>query len=244
MIQKGFVMKFHIINQQVECVPNEKPEPLFQMKLTDNMDLFYVIQRFKRGRSKNQQHTLGDNCPFLYGLKQLDGLSVASQYQSIFYQYATRVVQTHFQSHFPFDYIVLLPSSHGISQHWVKMLGYDVPIVHHILRKKTNGEIKQEINQLYVEKQIDRKIHHIITQNCMADDDLFSLKNIPVPYREWIKPFALSDCQNHDLKGKSVLLVDDICSSGASLLIAANLLQQHHDTKSISALTLFGKVPK
>lgn len=236
-------MKFHITeNQQVICEPSPKQKSLIQITLTQNMNLFYVIQRFKRGRSKNQQSSLGDNCPFLYGLKQLDGLSVTQQYQDIFYRFATEKVQQHFHENFPFDYIVLLPSSHDITQNWAEQLGYDIPILNNILRKKFNYEIKQEIDQLYQTKQIDKKIYTIITQKCIMDNDVFALKHIPIPYRPWIKPLALNPLTDHDLNGKRLLLMDDICSSGTSLLIANEILRQTYDIDRLDALTLFGKI--
>lgn len=237
-------MKFHIINQQVQCIPNKTIPPLSKMSLRENMDLYYVIQRFKRGRSKNQIPVLGDNCPFLYGLKQLDGLRVTPEYQTIFYEIATECVKQYFQAAFPFDYMVLLPSSHQISHYWATQLAYPAPILSHILRKKTNQEIREEVFQLYQEKQMNQKIYEIITQNCAENHAVFSLKNIPVPYRKWTKPFALNNTENIDLNGKNILLVDDICSSGTSLLMAADLLQQQYQPHKIDALTLFGKVPK
>ena len=236
-------MGFKIVHQTVQCVPSEKPQTLHQIQLSHDVDLYYVVPRFKRGRSKNQVAVLGDNCPFLYGLKQLDGLSVEPQFRAMFYEIATQSVRQHFQNHLPFDYLVLLPSSHSICQDWVAQFDYDVPVLNHIFRKKHVGEIQEEMNFLYQNGKVNQKIYEIITQKCGAAQDIFSLKHIPVAYRRWVQPFALNQQENTDLSGKRILLVDDICSSGSSLLQAADLLKQAYCVQQIAALTLFGKVP-
>lgn len=237
-------MKFHINDyQQVECTPGTDIPQLSEITLAKGLSLFSVIKRFKQGRSKTKKHLSGDNCPFLYGLKNLDGLSVAPEYQQLFYQISTQSVRQYFRDGFPFDCIMLLPSSHGISRYWVEQFGYDVPVLSDVLRKKTNQEIKQEVAQYYENRQIDKKIYEIIVRNCEDDEAVFSLKNVPVQYRAWVKPFALSP-HAYNLSGRKILLVDDICSSGTSLVIAADLIRQYHYPAEIAALTLFGKVPK
>lgn len=236
-------MKFHITpNKQVICELSQTPKPLTQIPLTENINLFYVIQRFKHGRSKHQT-LLGDNCPFLYGLKQLDGLYVEQQHKDMFYQFAVETVQQYFQDNFPFDCIVLLPSSHTITNDWAKQLPYDIPIYDNIFKKKFNYEVKQEVIQLYEDGKIEKKIHEIIIEKCIADNNIFSLKHIPVSYRQWIKPFKLHPNMTHNFNDKRILLVDDICSSGRSLVIAHDILLQTYDQiKDINALTLFGKI--
>ena len=242
-------MRHTISNNIVHLVPSEKEAHLIQ-KSHDAYQVYSVIQRFTQGRTKNQKRPAGDNCPILYAMKGRDELTILQEDVNLLYEYAKNLIQNHFQSHFPYDALILLPSSCNIAVKIGEIINllYGTLIIKDSFLKKTVSEVKDDLYTMLRKNEISRATFSSLLSNLKDEnnDDLVTIKVISMKNRSYVKPFKFSNDSNFKSSLEELssdLIIDDIMSSGASINCAIHLLKgQYMNIAQVDVLTLFSSL--
>lgn len=232
-------MEFAInTKKQLSIIIPEQPTLLFKSSWEKSSSQYSIFKRFQTRRSRGKH--LGDNCPILYALKTLQGLSVSKDTRNSFFAYVEKCIKYHFKDNFPFDVLIVMPSKHDIGTTIANIISqnYKVHVITNYFSKNTPREALNEINKMDIpvsikdslKASIDRDMHNL------------SLKNIHTKYRKYV-PILVTKNTWVPVLSEKVLLIDDIVSSGSTLKLARDLILQHSpQLKTVESLVLFGKL--
>lgn len=238
-------VKFTVRNREVIILSSAEPK-IAEMKWGDN-PLYSIIERTKEKRTKKGHgHIPGDNCPMLYAMKQADNLWVHTDTENRLYNYARLSIDNHFgRDDFSFDAIVTMPSKHDIGLKIAKIFEelFDTKTIDNLFVKRSASEAIQMVLSSQLDEKIKQSIKTALSRNKL---NKLELKNVDTKYRKFVPVLKLSDSVSNQMDSiDSVLLVDDILSSGSTLDNARKLLQKHYpNVKHIGILTLFGPLSK
>lgn len=204
----------------------------------DSSFLYYVVKREKLREKRGKP--LGDNCPLLYAIKGNDNLHIENKDLFLFYDYVERALIHHFENNFGHDLIIPAPSSCSVSEAVANILHY------HFKSKILNLEdyvrkLSKEEVIAYVNDNLNDTLQQSINNNLYHKSD-FKLKYIKPKDRKSLPPiFKFNNKQELQKKGdfKNIILVDDIYSSGKTLMSLKYELKTIYPNATISALTLF-----
>ncbi len=209
------------------------------------LDVFSVFTRLKASsqeRRNRQGRKLGDNCPMIYALKGKEGL--ATGYRSVreMLLVGEQILKQHF-SYGLAPVIVCIPSSHSIVRHIATQLQkhLGLRIVDGLLSKASVASAICDLDRAIKASTAyrDRKDLQNIRQT-LSKQQVLALKDVHTRYRHFIQPIELGPHPvNQPLP--SILLVDDLVSSGTSLIAAKNVLRSNKQGMDFRALTLFSK---
>lgn len=211
-----------------------------------DLDVFSIFTRLKatsRERRNRSVRLIGDNCPMIYALKGKDKLTTGYRSVREMLLVGTQVVQQNFTCAKD-TVIVCIPSSHTIVGHLAKQLGkhLQLQVVEGLLSKASVRSAVADIEHAiklskdYKErKDLQNILQHVKKQ------EVFALKDVPPGYRHLIAPVVIG---SNLVKSPytSILLVDDLVSTGSSLITAKNVLRSNKQGKDFTALSLFSKV--
>ena len=219
---------------------------------------------FKRTYNKSRKPSVGDNCPMLYALKNMNNLR--TNFRSVYLLYIeflkiVDLILTEECNHW--DVIIILPSSSLLTKRFAERLAKKMTIqmpdifLLEPFKKVTFEDVNSDLNYLKVnnliksqaQTNIRQDIKKFIKKNNIPLGSSFQMKAIDKKYRHHIKPFKLKDL-NEDImlklsECKKILLVDDMLNSGTSIISArsllADLLSKDIKNIEIGSMTLFSK---
>lgn len=212
----------------------------------DVMSIFTRLKATSRERRDREVRQIGDNCPMIYALKGKDGLSTG--YRSVREMLlvgAEIVLQAHQASPWPNDTVVVcVPSSHSIVGHVARQIErlLKFPIADGLLSKASVASAVADLesaialSKTYREQKDLRNILQFVKKQ-----QVLALKDVSTRYRHLIQPVGLGPNPVQSPHA-SILLVDDLVSSGTSLIAAKNVLLTNKQGKDFTALSLFSRV--
>ena len=146
-----------------------------------------------------------------------------------------------------------MPSSHKIVERFAKKINRRTPtnciLINNIFTKKTFREVYSDLEDIPLTPEHKKNI--IALRRSLEKDlnrnpnKIFSMKDVETKDRMYICPLKIDLTQIdkiQQLRGKSILLVDDLLASGTTLTSAYNLLIDLEISNEIEALCLLGKV--
>jgi hypothetical protein len=209
------------------------------------LSIFTRLKATSRERRDRAVRQIGDNCPMIYALKGKDGLTTG--YRSVREMLlvgAEIVAQAHQASPWSSDtVIVCVPSSHSIVGHVARQLErlLKFPIVDGLLSKASVASAIADLERAVARSQNyqERKDLRNILRN-VTKQEVLALKDVSARYRHLIQPMVLGP-KPVTSPHASILLVDDLVSSGTSLIAAKNVLLTNGQGTDFTALSLFSK---
>lgn len=203
--------------------------------------LFTRIKNSAKGRRDRQHRLIGDNCPLLYALKQKDGLLTNFASVRMLLESAHQIL-AQIAEITSANTIIYIPSSYSLSKIVAKRCAraLSADLTNGVFLKTTKLEAYDMLRRAEQNGNISttdkRKLEYRLKKS--AD---FSLKDIPVPFRQHFTPLCLSQAFNETPRGK-VILVDDLLASGRTLSVAASLIRPMANVNSVEAICLFSNV--
>lgn len=226
-------------------ITTEKGNPKI-LKVENNygyIEVFSIFTRLKDA-SKDRRHRdirkIGDNCPLIYALKGKDNLITNHSTIRELLDVGGKIVKKNF-SITGEEVIVCAPSSHSLVLHIAHKVGdlLKLPVHTNILKKVSVASAIVDLQNAtrgcttYAErKEILNQIEILKKQTS------FSLKEISTKHRHLINPVGLSN----KIKSDTIIIIDDLVSSGTTLIAAKNLLKSSQCCSSVRALSLFSNM--
>lgn len=204
-----------------------------------------VTSIFARTKGKRDINTPGDNSPMLYVLKGLHDLHTRRRDIGMLYASFREILPAYVGAGFQWDWIVSLPSSSPVCSRFAeRVLKHTQQGVcqHNALVKITAVEVLRSVDDLKI-KAADKTvlktdIFRFISNN--GEEAPFQIKSIRrVKLRKHINPLTWGRVSATP-PPRGILLIDDMVTSGASLVNAEAILKHRYPLAHIEALTLFG----
>lgn len=202
----------------------------------EGLDVHYI---FSRNKTHNKD---GDGNPLIYAMKSIKNFKIVPMYRTKVIARATTITHSICEP-LAFDAIVLVPSSNGFAREIAEIAAAatGAPIVEpDFIRKKTLREMYEQYSDKPSTLTNSEEKHY--NQQLSAwksfPGKTFSMKEVPPQIRHLFTPFTISHVCD-DVTEKNILLVDDILSSGSSILSAANVCRTSGAT-SVTGLCFLG----
>ncbi|REE67454.1 hypothetical protein [Pantoea ananatis] len=204
-----------------------------------------VTSIFARTKGKRDISAPGDNSPMLYVLKGLHDLHTRRRDIGMLCASFRKILPAYVNGGFQWDWIVSLPSSSTVCSRFAEQvlkLTQQGICQHNALVKITAVEVLRSVDVLQIKSAektvIKTDIYRFIGNH--GEDAPFQIKSIRrVKLRKHINPLTWGRvCATPPPKG--ILLIDDMVTSGASLVSAEAILKHRYPLARIEALTLFG----
>lgn len=215
--------------------------------VSKNFSGIKVTSVFARTKSRRGRDSIGDNCPMLYALKGMRNLKTGYRSFLMLYQNYNLIMSQIVAESRPqglWDCIIPIPSSSNLpslmARSAARHAGYGA--VHaDLLAKVSARQVMESIDLLKVESKSKAKLRanvkHFIREH--DENTAFQLKSVDKKLRKHLCPFSLA--QPFVGAGPHrILLVDDMVTSGTSIVSAGNLLLAKYPGVHIDAITLFG----
>ncbi len=194
----------------------------------------------------------GDGNPLIYALKGKKGFSITLKECGKFNPNIS-VILDRLILQKNYEVILTMPSSHKIVERFAKKINRRTPtnciLINNIFTKKTFREVYSDLEDIPLTPEHKKNI--IALRRSLEKDlnrnpnKIFSMKDVETKDRMYICPLKIDLTQIdkiQQLRGKSILLVDDLLASGTTLTSAYNLLIDLEISNEIEALCLLGKV--
>lgn len=194
--------------------------------ITQSAGNLLVYSVFRRIRTSSVK---GDGNPLIYALKKKNGYTIEMvdvvAFLPHFYEIMSKLIP-----HCSMDYVIPIPSSSTVAAMFAKRAArvFNSSLETTILQKKTNREVCADIDLLLrgrslpASEEKDLKAQRAILGRSLSS--YFSMKQVDHKLRKHFSPFKLKSPEKVP-QGKSILLVDDLLSSGSSLSCARDLLK-------------------
>lgn len=213
--------------------------------ILQNLEDLEVYSIFRRVKTKRDR--LGDGNPLIYALKGTNGYSIdinsITSFLPEFYAILPKVA--------PFvtsSCVLPVPSSSKVASMFARRVArcLAVPQAPFDVTKKLHRSVCGDLDLLFRSGSVatrDRKklraIRHELGRSLSTT---FSMKLVESHLRKYFSPFVIRH-PDQVPAGSSVLVVDDLVSSGASLRAARDLLKSHGvvDVKFLSLLSSTGR---
>lgn len=204
-----------------------------------------VTSIFKRTKGRRDRNDPGDNSPMLYALKGLHDLKTTySSIKALDTNY--KEILDRFMQGNEWDCIIPLPSSSKLTVLLAKSIQRHTKLgvcYTHALRKITAQSAIDNLRELQISSRdksaLRDSIKRFIRQH--GEDTEFQMKYIKeVGLRKYINPMMWGHLPAGTTPPNKILLVDDMVTSGASLLSALDVIQHRYPHSDVQALTLFG----
>lgn len=171
-----------------------------------------------------------DGNPFIYALKSKDGYKITNRelhrFKPSFYTILTKIIE-----HKTVDYILPMPSSHPIAHYLARRLARatDATVIDDFFCKQTTGNIIATFDLASVKPAHKKDVKkQLAAYRKMPANTLVSLKKIPNKIRCYFPPLVLNPGNTVTVDIENVLLVDDLLSTGTTLLSAKRLLRSRN----------------
>jgi len=226
-----------LVNTSLDANPNYH-------KLND----LIVHSVFKRLYSRQG----GDGNPLIYALKGQKGFSITLKECGKFNPNISAILDRLMQKK-DYEVILTMPSSHKVVEIFAKKINRRTSdrciLINNIFTKKTFREVYADLQDLPLTPKykkdiiaLRRSLEKELSRN---PNKIFSMKEVATKDRMFIRPLKIDLTQIdkiQEIKGKSILLVDDLLASGTTLTSANNLLRDLEISENIEAICLLGKL--
>ena len=226
-----------LVNTSLDANPNHH-------KLND----LIVHSVFKRLYSRQG----GDGNPLIYALKGQKGFSISLKECGKFNPNISKILHRLMHEK-DYEVILTMPSSHKVVERFAKKINRisknHCILINNIFSKKTILEVYSDLQDLPLTPKykkdiiaLRRSLERDLTNN---PNKAFSMKEVATKDRMFIRPLKIDPTQIEkvtEMKGKSILLVDDLLASGTTLTSAYNLLKEMEVSEQIEAICLLGKL--
>lgn len=167
-----------------------------------------------------------DGNPFIYALKRINGFRISNKelykFKSSFYTILASSLSGH-----KIDFILPMPSSHPIANYLANRISRltGATVINDYFLKQTTSGILNNFNHNHVEdKHKSEVLKQLASYQKLPANSQISLKKIPNKIRFYFPPLVLNPKYiAHTVTG-SVLLVDDLLSTGTTLVSAKSLI--------------------
>ncbi|EPZ2570087.1 phosphoribosyltransferase [Salmonella enterica subsp. enterica serovar Kiambu] len=223
------------------CVTTPEGNPV-ELMLTATLK---VTSIFARTKGKRERTDPGDNSPMLYVIKQLDDLKTNRRDIALLCASFRQILPAYEDKGFDWDWIVPLPSSSPVcfrfaeKVHKLTQRGICYP---NALSKITAAEVLANLNELRISSSDKTRIRNDIKRFIRkhGEEAAFQIKCINVSLRQHINPLMWGNVPLGTNPPRGVLLIDDMVTSGTSLINAEAIIRHRYPNARIEALTLFG----
>lgn len=204
-----------------------------------------VTSIFSRTKGKRDRNDPGDNSPMLYVIKGLHDLRTTPRDIAMLCASFRKILPAYLESGFRWDWIVPLPSSSSVCCRFAeKVLKSSQQGAFHpdALVKITAGQVLENVSRLRIASKDKSRLRTEVKRFISAhgEDASFQIKSVNVGLRHHINPMMWGHVQPGTNPPRAILLVDDMVTSGASLVNAEAILKRRYPHAQIEALTLFG----
>ncbi len=223
------------------CVTKPEGNPV-ELMLTNTLK---VTSIFARTKGKRDRRDPGDNSPMLYVIKGLHELRTTPRDIALLCASFRKILPVYTANGFTWDWIVPLPSSSPVCLRFAKRVlkqtqcGSCYPDA---LHKLTAGNVLANLNNLNITSRERTQVRSDINRFIKANGAgaFFQIKSVNVALRHHINPLAWGSVPLGTNPPKNILLIDDMVTSGTSLVNAEAILKSRYPAVKIEALTLFG----
>ncbi|MGL5419075.1 MAG: phosphoribosyltransferase [Plesiomonas shigelloides] len=234
---KNIVTVDHSINSYSVTTPEGNP-------VTDTFGELQVTSIFSRTKGKREPDAPGDNSPMLYALKNIGNIKTTRNSVYLLNESFKAILPVFLSSADSWGVAMPLPSSSKLTSVFAKrvckesdgLLSYC-----DALSKVTAGDVLESLPGLPVASNIRtairQKVKGFIKSHSI--DEAFQIKVIPVHLRHYLNPIRFNPHCVNQIPEK-ILLIDDMVTSGTSLVCAMNAIKAVKPSVDIQALTLFG----
>ncbi|MCP4323869.1 MAG: phosphoribosyltransferase [Alteromonadales bacterium] len=239
VVNNGLVSIDHTMDDFGITTPDRNPSSAVTLCKQNKMNVFSIFRRYGyRGSGK----PIGDNCPFIYGLKgkrnlyvNKDSIRDLSIPMKII---ISKLCNSHNELGKSYDLVIPMPSSHLIA----KVLATRITrkfqgsvLLEDVFRKSTSEDIRVQINNKNIPHGAKTDIFNAI-QKAESGNKAFSLSDVKTQNRIHIQPISMVNSVN---EYNNILLVDDLFATGRTLITAKDLLMKENKESCIDALCLF-----
>lgn len=223
------------------CVTKPEGNPV-ELMLTNTLKVTSIFARTKGKRNRNDP---GDNSPMLYVIKGLHQLSTTRHDIALLCASFREILPVYTANGFTWDWIVPLPSSSPVCLRFAEKVlkqtqcGSCYPDA---LQKLTAESVLNNLNNLHITSRERTQVRSDINRFIKANGAgaFFQIKSVNVALRHHINPLAWGSVPLGTNPPRSILLIDDMVTSGTSLVNAEAILRSRYPAVKIEALTLFG----
>ncbi|EFB70987.1 phosphoribosyltransferase [Providencia rustigianii] len=218
--------------------------------LDNNLKVTSIFARTKSRRNKHVRKPIGDNNPMLYALKGLHQVRATRRSIIDLNQSYRQILPKFLAAGFVWDWLIPLPSSSNLTALFAKKVIKHSGIgeYHHdIIIKNSAQHTLDSLYNLPI-RSSERSALHEDTKRFISFNSPktpFEIKSITrVKLRKYINPLTWGNIPSNISVPCNILLVDDMVTTGTSLMAAFKLLKQRYPIVNIEALTLFGSSKK
>ena len=184
--------------------------------------VFYIFTRSKHNNDK------GDGNPLIYAMKGLRGYKIVPMYRRMIIKRSEEIVE---KMELKGDVVVPVPSGNGFCAEVAGIVSNvtSLPVFSpSFIRKKNFGEMYSQYARLPIglmPAEIREYKSQLKVWSSGNPERSVSMKEVSPQIRHLFDPFIRSD-EGRCLEGKDVILVDDLLSSGSSLLGSARVCSE------------------
>jgi len=209
--------------------------------IDNNYKVYSVFKRKKHKRNKpfNQK---GDGTPLIYALKLMHDTSIAkSEIKKLIPNFS--IILNLIAKEINPELIISIPSAYGISKivsSRLSKVSGNHTIVEGVFRKASIQEAIDNVDLRSISSKYENKLNAEIGSLLKGDNlnNNFSLKVIKNQLRPAFNPLIINDTSQIPSKIKAITLVDDLLSTGTTLLGAIKLLKSRYPNVNVSAVCL------
>lgn len=238
-ISNNLVTVDHAHNDFCITTPHGNPAVLFLENLK-------VTSIFSRTKGKRDRSLPGDNSPMLYALKGMHSLMTKPRDIGMLCQSFRQILPVFLNNTSQWDWIVPLPSSSSVCGRFASMIQKRTQIGScqtEALDKVTAADVLHCVRSLRISSKdksaINEDVKRFISLNSL--DTPFQIKSIKrTKLRKYVNPLMWGSIPYGTISPQRVLLVDDMITTGTSLVCAENIIRARYPDVQIEALTIFG----
>ncbi|MBN3215176.1 phosphoribosyltransferase [Pectobacterium polaris] len=213
--------------------------------LANGLKVTSIFSRTKGKKAKRGEPALGDNSPMLYVIKGLHGLRTRRRDIGMLCVSFRDILPVFLGTGFSWDWLVPLPSSSPVCSqfankvHQRSQVGVCQPTA---LVKITADQVMRNIGGLRIltkdKAMLSADVRRFIRDH--GPQAPFQIKYAKTHLRQHINPLMWGTVPAGTAPPRTVLLIDDMVTSGTSIACAANTIKARYPAVQIEALTLFG----